>query len=113
MSLYIPDPVAVQPEVHLSSWQVFLADRGTMHFVGKDLAAEGRVSSRIVSFDRQSMVGKTRSGRTYSLIGAPGEHLDGMYVWGHWKRINGVNEARTVSLDELEKFLTSNASAKP
>jgi len=54
------------------------------------MGREGRVSSPIVTFDKENMRGITRSGRVYQLteIG-PGFNADADYVLGEWLHRNG------------------------
>lgn len=78
-----------EPEIILDQWQVFELD-GNRHFTGYNHACrEGRVSSRIVSFDEEKKKGITRSGRVYQLAGDPGYNSDAEYVLGVWLSRNG------------------------
>jgi len=91
-------PVSETPELELSSWRVMQTETGERHFVGYNLTeGEGRVSSAIQTFDKDTMRGVTRTGRVYQLVGSPGFNSDAMYVWGRWKRINEVTEELDVS----------------
>lgn len=91
-----------RPYIGLIIWQVIEIDAGTRHFVGYDIAAsEGRVSTPILRFDSTTRAGVTASGRVYALLGPPGHDKDAHYVWGLWKRVNGVKSERDVT-DEYE-----------
>lgn len=74
----------------------------TLHFVCYNLyGKEGRVSSRIVEFDSEKMVGIPRSGRAYRLKGSAGNgSYDGRYVWDYWCLRNEVTESNAMK-DEL------------
>lgn len=106
MSLWKTAPVEEEPSLELRDWQVFeipsLDGEGTdHHFVGSTLYDPGRVSSQIVSFDQEEMVGTTRSGRRYKLVGEPrGFNKDARYVWANWKRIMKVDEDTVVNVTE-------------
>lgn len=113
MSLYIPPDTHEEPETLLEKWRVMVVERRgetTMHFVGRVVGEDGRVSSRIVSFDRESMTGTTHSGRKYRLVGGSGLDPDANYVRGHWLRINDAQEISAATLDELEAFLSADVS---
>lgn len=98
MSVWNTTSVEDTPELHLASWRVFeiysehYGER-TRHFVGYNLTErEGRVSSKIMSFDPTTGRGITNSGRVYQLMGSSGHNGDGMYVWGVWaNNINAQN----------------------
>ena len=63
-----------------------------MHFNGYNYRdREGRMSSRIVEFDAERMVGRTRSGRVYELKGPPDFDLDAEYVLRRWIRFNNAD----------------------
>jgi len=102
MTIWNVATVEDQPEIFLVSWQVMETDEGTRHFVGYNLMGEGRVSSAIQTFDRDHMVGQTRSGRVYKLKGPPGHNSDADYVWGRWRDINGINSYKVVT-EEVTK----------
>jgi hypothetical protein len=84
--------VTETPELNLSQWCVYeIDDNKDRHFVGyNETEGEGRVSSKIVQFDKESMRGITASGRVYQLVGNPGRNGDAAYVWARWKQINDV-----------------------
>ncbi|GAC1527397.1 MAG: hypothetical protein NVS2B4_04720 [Ramlibacter sp.] len=54
----------------------------------------GQVSMPIVRMDLKRRRALTRSGRVYHLAGRPGMNSDALYVWGLWKRTNGVPDGR-------------------
>jgi len=89
-SVWETQSVDSEPEVILDQWQVFESPVGR-HFMGySERGREGRVSSPIVTFDKEKMRGVTRSGRVYQLteIG-PGFNADAEYVLSNWLRRNG------------------------
>jgi len=106
MGLWRPGTVKAEPVVKLTRWQVFSIpslDRGKgrdHHFNGRADACgdPGRVSSRIVSFNSKKMIGTTRSGRKYQLVGRSCPDPDPEYVWAHWARRNKVDPERVVNV---------------
>jgi hypothetical protein len=103
MSLYKPLPVDLIPELTLVNWRVFEVASTewpelTRHFVGYNLTERaGRVSSAIKQFDKDLMIGVTRSGRTYEIKGKPGHNMDGMYVWDQWCKISKITKIKDVT----------------
>lgn len=97
MPLWATLSVEEEPSLELRDWQVFeipsLDGAGRdHHLIGTSPGDPGRVSSRIVVFDREKMIGQTRSGRKYKLVGEPrplNKHAH--YVWANWIRIMGVD----------------------
>jgi len=91
-------PVEDEPVIALSRWHVFAvpSPKGEgvdHHFNGyRSEVGEGRVSSKIMEFDQEKMIGTTRSGRKYQLIGQPGSTMDAVYVYHNWLRMNSVVE---------------------
>ncbi len=91
--LYKPLGVDVYPEIVLARWRIFEVssrfwEGRTRHFVGDNLTeGSGRVSSQIVQFDKEKMMGITRSNRAYELRGPSGFDRDGLYVWNRWCEI--------------------------
>src|SRR5277367_6572684 len=68
-------PVADVPEIELRNWKVVEVAsskegmRNDRHFVGYNITEhEGRVSSKIIHWDRETRTGTTKSGRTYKLL---------------------------------------------
>ena len=79
-----------------------------MHFMGyakSDHAytGEGRVCSPVLEFDKQTMRGRTRSGRVYELVGPPGLNADALYVWNRWLNINNNPVVTCITEDYYEK----------
>lgn len=70
-------------DIWLELWSIRQSEKGVRHFVGFNcLVGTGRVSTAILSFDAQTRVGRTASGRTYHLVGRAGHDRDAEYVWG-------------------------------
>lgn len=102
-----PD-AASDPVKYIEAWAVFRAtpadsentEHYGLHFMGRNLADWcGAVSSKIVSFDPETMRGVTRSGRVYQLIGLPGYCDDAHYVKHAWGERNKVT-----IMDATEEF---------
>lgn len=89
-SIWETQPVEDEPQIILDQWQIFEVD-GNRHFTGYSaMGREGRVSSRIVTFDEETKRGITRSGRVYQLTETgPGFNGDADYVLGAWLHANG------------------------
>lgn len=102
------------PEVWLSDWRVYEIVQPTpepamRHLVGWAMrAGQGQVSSAIRYIDPVTRRCVTRSGRTYHLHGKPGLSEDARYVWGVWKRLNRVDDARDVT-DELASLFEASS----
>ncbi|RQV33554.1 hypothetical protein DF027_28605 [Burkholderia cenocepacia] len=91
MPIWTIASVTDEPEVSLTRWRILETEDGARHFVGADERDHtGRVSSRIVAFDRHTLRGKTCSGRIYQLIGAAGWSSNADYVWQRWCEVNSV-----------------------
>lgn len=91
-------PIDEEPEISLLEWSVYEVEDGDRHFVGWNMERrEGRVSSKIISFDQEKMVGITSSGRVYALIGKRGFNSDAEYTWNRWKKINLVQMVNDIS----------------
>jgi len=94
MTFFAIAAIAEQPEENLIFWsvrevQISCESERTHHLVGYIAwQYSGRVTSKIVTFDKQKMLVQTGSGRIYHLKGEPGTHPDGQYVWDHWSRYN-------------------------
>jgi len=108
MPIWKVAPIDTEPEITLSDWTVFgvtskLWPGKTCHFVGYNHAGrEGRVSSAIVRFDCDKMLGETRSGRIYQLHGTQGSGSpDGLHVWSLWCLRNEIIESRVVDPAQL------------
>lgn len=85
-------PVSEVPSITLAYWAVFELSDGDRHFAGCNITegGTGRASSKIVTFDKETMRGVTASGRVYELRGEPGLEGDGSYVWSRWCAINRI-----------------------
>lgn len=98
------------PAIELSRWVVYEVPAPTgagnpkdHHFCGWNVTeGEGRVSSKIVQWDRETRTGTTRSGRRYQLRGDSTLNMDAAYVWERWSRINSIPEFTDVS-DQYEE----------
>ena len=89
--IWATTPVSETPEIVLRSWRVMQLKDGDRHFVGYNVTEhEGRVSSKIVQFDKETMRGVTASGRVYQLEGPSGYNGDAIYTWNKWQAINGI-----------------------
>lgn len=98
MSIGKARDVELEPTVELIRWRVMLTSRGTHHFVGvNSRRLSGRVSSAIVEFDRSRVMGRTRSGRVYTLLGASLHDADADYVWQCWCARNHVRSYEDIS----------------
>lgn len=97
MAIWATRPVEDVPLIQLAQWAIMELPDGDRHFIGWNLEGEGRASSRIETFDPETMKGITRSGRVYKLIGPPSFNKDAQYVWANWCAINRVNEFKNVS----------------
>ena len=104
-----------QPIISLECWWIFrvpsLDEQATDdHFCGYNpgpgfFGGEGRVSSKIVEWDSERMIGTTRSGRKYLLIGEPLFNADASYVYKQWLRLNNVDEDAVV--DVTDEYLNN------
>ncbi len=79
----------------LRRWRVIEVRLGngacTRHLLGHDVTLdEGRASSSITGFDRETMTVTTHSGRIYTLVGVPGRARKSEDVWRNWCKVNGV-----------------------
>ena len=115
MPIWRTNPVKEEPEILLSSWSVRELSNGDRHFVGYNFAdgGEGRVSSKILEFDPQTLKGKTRSGRVYQLDRySQGYNADAEYVWNRWKAINKVEAFEDVTEKVLEEIKDATNTTK-
>ncbi len=98
MPIWCVAAVNEQPEIILCDWRVVQIEDGSRHFVGYNVVdREGRVSTDIVKFDPETMIGVTRSGRAYLLQGDPGCHPDADATWDGWAALNKVQSATDVT----------------
>lgn len=90
--------VSETPEITLTNWAVLELPDGDRHFAGFNVTEyEGRASSKIVTFDKDTMRGVTRTGRVYELYGRPGLSGDGLYTWNRWCSLNNIVEFKNMS----------------
>ena len=108
MPLWTFGTVQAEPHVRLTDWRVLeatyvdAAEPRTRHFVGSDARdGTGRVSSAIASLDVSKVLGITRSGRVYELLGHSCGHCNADYVWQAYCDINGISSATDVSAELL------------
>lgn len=107
MSIWKTLTIEERPHIILTRWRIFEVwseneDPTTRHFVGYNCRdSEGRVSSAITTFDRDSLTGITDSGRIYKLSGESGYDPDAEYVWGRWVSINRISEFREIGIGDL------------
>lgn len=101
--IWVCRPVSEEPESLLRDWHVFevqlpcWASR-TRHFAGTvGRWGEGRVSSRVITFDTTTVRGITDSGRVYELRRPQGFTLDAQYTFARWLRINAAMDVVDVS----------------
>ena len=100
MNVWTIASVDEEPETTLTSWQVLELPSGDRHLVGYAIEArEGRVSSCVEVFDRESLRAVTSSGRAYQLKGRPGVDKDAQCVWRTWARINQATQFSDVSAE--------------
>lgn len=98
-SIWAVRPVAKEHTTELTAWRAFVitgpgSEHGTLHLTGYvQQLGEGRVSSPVSDFDPAARTARSSSGRTYLLVGPTGHHSDAEYVWSHWLRLKGTNEA--------------------
>ncbi len=108
MGIWKTTTINETPQIELARWCVYEVDSEhwpgrTRHFCGYNLTErEGRVSSAIVFFDKESMTGRTNSGRVYKLVGNSSYDGDASYVWSYFVERNDISEIVDVS-DEMKK----------
>lgn len=85
MPIWEMPPVDQQPSINLIRWTVVRFKAGDLQAdiaYGWDAASScGRTSSVITSTDHQARSLRTRTGRTYRLLGCPSTDLQGEYVF--------------------------------
>lgn len=76
----------VETDIDLVQWRIFeIVPDGTCHLVGRNAGTHsGRVSTAIQEFDVSTGKGRTRSGRTYQLVGCSDFAGVAEYVWTVW-----------------------------
>jgi hypothetical protein len=103
MNVWQASSVEETPSVVLTCWRIFEVttpyhDLPTRHFVGyNETEGEGRASSAIQEFDKNTMQGITRSGRVYRLTGESGMDRDALYVWHRWSQVNHVETVKDIT----------------
>lgn len=105
MSIWAASSVEQTPVIELVYWEVFEVEAPKQpniydrHFAGYNITEmEGRVSSKIISFDKETRIGTTRSGRRYQLIGDPGFHdEDTRYTLNQWLAFNRITSYNFVT----------------
>ena len=103
MPIWRTIPVTDQPELELVRWRIIELPDQSRHFSGYCTQnAEGRMSSRILEFDPDSLKGVTQSGRIYQLVGDPGFDPDAQYVLSVWCHTFGVSDVKDVTDEALE-----------
>lgn len=87
------EPVTVEPELILRDWCFLKVNKTfeSLHLMGYvESNMEGRVSSAVASFDKETMQAITASGRIYKLEGASRYNYDADYVLRHWLKRNNL-----------------------
>jgi hypothetical protein len=104
MSIWKASSVEDTPAIDIGPWSIFelesqLWEGKSRHIVGYNMTErEGRVSSQIVSFDKDKKIATTESGRHYRLVGnESGVSSDGSYVFNAWCRRNDAFNLKNVS----------------
>lgn len=91
MPIWRTRPVEQIPKIEMASWMFIRTELDVVHHVGRNVTEdEGRVSSRVVSFDVNTRVAVTHTGRRYRLIGEPGSDADSDHVFAAWCAANTV-----------------------
>lgn len=115
MPIWRTNPVKEEPEILLNSWSVRELSSGDRHFVGYNHAhgGEGRVSSKILEFDPETLKGKTRSGRIYQLDRyTAGYNADAEHVWNRWQAINKIETSEDITEKILEEIKDATNTTK-
>ena len=101
MTVHRPAPVSEISELSICRWTVRELPDGDRHIVGVALG-EGRVSSKIIDYDKTTRTFTTQTGRKYQLCGEGALNINAEYVWDIWCHINHVEESKDVT-HEYEK----------
>lgn len=89
MTIWKPEPIEQEPTISPLFWRV-VDIKGDRHVVCYHYG-EGRTSSKITNWVKETRIATTRSGRKYTLNkDACGNHPDGEYVFHNWKYINKI-----------------------
>lgn len=99
--IWKPASITEEPETILTKWQVYKVENPNgsgwdIHFHGWT-GWEGRVCSAVQEFDKETMRGRTRSGRIYELKGSPGLNGDAEYTWHRWLNIYGNPKTENIT----------------
>ena len=95
-------PIKEEPSISLTQWKIKETTIGNFFSGWNTRSREGRVSTRIVTYDPETKRGITESGRVYELVGESGWNGDAEYVWARYKRIYNLVELTDVPvLDEV------------
>lgn len=95
MNLHRPSPEPT--ELDIARWLVKELPNGDRHLVGLALG-EGRVSSKIVTFDSTTMTFTTNTGRTYhARLGGSAFNITAAYVWDCWCSVYKITESKDVT----------------
>ena len=91
----------------LHHWRVMEAvspgDIRTRHVCGQNSTSSFGIStSAIQEFDPVAMTVKTRSGKTYTLVGSPDKSSLGEGAWRKWCKDNGIVAELDVTSDYLK-----------
>lgn len=91
----IRDVMSDSQEITLRRWRVIEVEAQdgirSRHVWGHDVKnGLGRASSPIMEFNLDAMTAITRSGRSYRLVGLPGNSRLGKNAWSNWCSDNGV-----------------------
>lgn len=92
--------VEEQPALTVTKWRVLEITQGKLagqrHIVGYCCENhEGRASTAIVSYNKNTRIATTKSGRKYKLQGSTGFSYDADYVWRVWSQDIPVRDVST------------------
>lgn len=108
-SIWKASSIEVNPHIELIGWKVYevsssLWEDRTRHFSGYNITEmEGRVSSAIIEFDKDRMIGTTESGRVYSLndqLPRLSHICDRDWVWECFKKYNQLFDIIEIDVKE-------------
>jgi len=101
MNIWKGKPVNAVQENVMSRWRILEAN-GARYAVGwNETEHEGRVSSAIMSYQKDRRILVTSSGRGYRLLGEPGLDPDGAYVWNCIAAGSGIRAWQDVTTEYL------------
>jgi hypothetical protein len=99
MSIWKPDNVETEPTIKPIFWRV-VDIKGDRHIVCYHFG-EGRTSSKIIDWNKETRVATTRSGRKYTLNkDSYGIHSDANYVFYNWKYMNNVFDVDVIEVGD-------------